>query len=108
MPKTKLTDLTMTSGATPSQWEGKLDDGRFIYARYRHGHGAVYVAASVSEAIEKDEPLIEWPSREEYESWTRDDPRLWDGVLSTEELLEKLQTVDIDVSEVVVDESAAW
>ena len=106
MPKTKLTDLTMTSGATPSQWEGKLDDGRFIYARYRHGHGAVYVAASVSEAIEKDEPLIEWP--EGYDGLTSDDPRFGDGVLSTEELLEKLQTVDIDVSEVVVDESAAW
>lgn len=29
--------LKKTCESCPSQWEGELDNGRFLYARYRHG-----------------------------------------------------------------------
>lgn len=47
----KLVSLEQTCGACPSQWEGKLEDGRFVYARYRYGHLAVTAADSVNMAI---------------------------------------------------------
>jgi hypothetical protein len=33
----KIKELQMTTSAVPTQWEGQLEDGRFFYARYRHG-----------------------------------------------------------------------
>lgn len=33
----KVVALKKTSIACPSQWEGTLEDGRAVYARYRHG-----------------------------------------------------------------------
>ncbi len=33
----KVVELEQTCWACPSQWEGKLDDGRMIYIRYRSG-----------------------------------------------------------------------
>lgn len=32
-----LVSLAQTSIACPSQWEGKTDDSRWFYGRYRHG-----------------------------------------------------------------------
>lgn len=40
----QLASLEMTCSACPSQWEGKLDDGREVYIRYRCGRLRVYVA----------------------------------------------------------------
>ena len=36
--------LIMTCSACPSQWEGKLDDGRTFYCRYRWG--SFYISVS--------------------------------------------------------------
>jgi hypothetical protein len=33
----KVSKITQTCWACPSQWEGNLDDGRMFYARYRWG-----------------------------------------------------------------------
>lgn len=33
----ELEELEMTCSACPSQWQGKLTDGRTFYARYRWG-----------------------------------------------------------------------
>lgn len=33
----KVAECKRTCNACPSQWEGKLEDGRSFYARYRHG-----------------------------------------------------------------------
>jgi hypothetical protein len=34
MPATRVSKLTQTCKASPSQWEGLTDDGQFIYVRY--------------------------------------------------------------------------
>lgn len=47
----KVTALRKTSTACPSQWEGTLEDGRAVYARYRHGHLSVGVGDDVEEAV---------------------------------------------------------
>jgi hypothetical protein len=47
----KVLALKKTSLACPSQWEGVLEDGRVIYARYRWGELSVGVGDSVDEAV---------------------------------------------------------
>jgi hypothetical protein len=32
-----VVELEQTCGACPSQWEGRTDDGRYVYIRYRWG-----------------------------------------------------------------------
>ncbi len=43
--------LKKTCLACPSQWEGALDDGRAVYARFRHGHLSVGIGETVEEAV---------------------------------------------------------
>ena len=50
-PVTKLVTLKRTCIACPSQWEGTLEDGRAIYARYRHGELSVGVGNDLNEAV---------------------------------------------------------
>ena len=40
----KVTDIEMTCGACPSQWEGHTDDDRQIYVRYRWGNLTIEVS----------------------------------------------------------------
>jgi hypothetical protein len=47
----KVLALRKTSLACPSQWEGVLEDGRAVYARYRWGELSVGVGGSVDEAV---------------------------------------------------------
>jgi hypothetical protein len=47
----KLVTLKRTCIACPSQWEGTLEDGRAIYARYRHGELSVGVGSDIDEAV---------------------------------------------------------
>lgn len=47
----KLVTLKRTCIACPSQWEGALEDGRAIYARYRHGELSVGVGNDIDEAV---------------------------------------------------------
>lgn len=47
----KLVSLKNTCIACPSQWEGALEDGRAIYARYRHGELSVGVGNDINEAV---------------------------------------------------------
>jgi hypothetical protein len=47
----KLSTLKRTCIACPSQWEGTLEDGRAIYARYRHGELSVGIGTDISEAV---------------------------------------------------------
>lgn len=46
-----LVALKKTCIACPSQWEGALEDGRVIYARYRHGELSVGVGNDIDEAV---------------------------------------------------------
>ncbi len=51
----KVVSIIQTCGGCPSQWEGKLDDGRMIYIRYRYGGLAINISAlptdDVGEAV---------------------------------------------------------
>lgn len=49
----KVVTLRKTCLACPSQWEGRLGDGRTIYARYRGGVLSVGVGNDIDEAIDK-------------------------------------------------------
>jgi hypothetical protein len=48
---TKVLPLKKTRLACPSQWEGDLEDGRAVYARFRHGHLSVGIGGTVKEAV---------------------------------------------------------
>lgn len=69
-----LTQLEMTCGACPSQWEGRLLDGRFVYVRYRWGCLAVGMEATMEDAIMNRELVLS----------TGDN---FHGVMSTKEML---------------------
>jgi hypothetical protein len=43
--------LKKTCAACPSQWEGALEDGRVIYARYRWGELSVGIGNDIDEAV---------------------------------------------------------
>jgi hypothetical protein len=47
----KLVTLKRTTWACPTQWEGKLGDGRTLYARCRHGELSVGIGAGIDAAI---------------------------------------------------------
>lgn len=47
----KLVALKKTCTACPSQWEGALEDGRAIYARYRRGELSVGVGVGIDKAV---------------------------------------------------------
>jgi hypothetical protein len=49
---TKVESLRKTCTACPSQWEGALEDGRAVYARFRHGHLGVGVGDDIEEAVD--------------------------------------------------------
>lgn len=54
--------LKKTCVACPSQWEGALDDGRAVYARFRHGHLSVGMGETVERAVDNamsDQALYE-------------------------------------------------
>jgi len=40
-----------TCMACPSQWEGKLDDGRMFYMRYRHSHFSFEVSLKPTDDV---------------------------------------------------------
>jgi hypothetical protein len=52
----RVIEIRNTCGACPSQWEGRLSDGRFIYVRYRWGYLSIRVGSpDVRAAISGEE-----------------------------------------------------
>ena len=47
----RVTELRQTCNMCPSQWEGRTDDGQYIYVRYRHGYLSVSVGPTVDAAV---------------------------------------------------------
>ncbi|PCI28141.1 hypothetical protein COB55_04495 [Candidatus Wolfebacteria bacterium] len=47
----EVIDITQTCGACPSQWEGKLKDGRMFYARYRWGFLSIEISKQPTDDI---------------------------------------------------------
>lgn len=74
-----VTEITRTCSACPAQWEGRLDDGRFIYIRFRWGCLGVEVGSTPDKAID-GETVFEWT-----------DTSGWNGFMKYDEL-KKLTT----------------
>lgn len=47
-----VSNIVQTCSACPSQWEGKLQDGRMFYARYRWGTLTIEVSREPTDDIE--------------------------------------------------------
>ncbi len=47
----KLKNLKKTRDSCPSQWEGKLENGRYIYIRYRWGELGYGIGATINIAV---------------------------------------------------------
>jgi hypothetical protein len=57
----RVASLRKTSSACPAQWEGTLDDGRALYARFRWGRLTAGLGETADEAIDNsmsDEALF--------------------------------------------------
>lgn len=48
----KVVEVVQTSRARPSQWEGRLEDGRALYVRYRYGYLQIGAGSTLDEAID--------------------------------------------------------
>ena len=49
-----VNELELTCSACPAQWEGRTNDGRWVYVRYRSGFLQVGVGDTLSEAVGSD------------------------------------------------------
>ena len=79
---TKVTALKRTCLACPSQWEGTLEGGRAVYARYRHGELSIGVGDDIDGAVRNARSDVAL-----YAEEVGDD---LDGFMSFEELKAKL------------------
>lgn len=74
--KRKLTSLTRTCFACPSQWEGELEDGSKVYIRYRWGRLGMGIGETLDHAIQGNDAHYSIQLGDDYDGW-----------LSTEEML---------------------
>lgn len=74
----RVVALKKTCTACPSQWEGTLEDGRVIYARYRHGELSVGIGNDIDEAVHNG-----WTDDALYGDYVGDG---FDGFMDFEEL----------------------
>ena len=60
MRAAKVVELDRTCGSCPSQWEGRLDDGRHVFVHYRGGRLTVGVGRTADDAVDAsiDNPLV--------------------------------------------------
>lgn len=77
---TRVVQLTKTCGACPTQWEGKLEDGRMIYFRYRSGRCTLDVSESPTNDI--DDAVMGF---EVHNHKAADE---WDGCMSDSEVMD--------------------
>lgn len=47
----RVTELTQTCESCPAQWQGRTDDGKFVYIRYRWGKLECGVADTLHDAV---------------------------------------------------------
>lgn len=74
----KVVALQKTCPACPAQWEGTLDDGRVVYARYRGGVLSVGVGNDIDEAVDNG-----WSDQAVFADYVGD---ALDGFMDFEEL----------------------
>lgn len=57
-PKPRVVIIYCSCSSDPSQFEGQLDDGRFIYARFRNNRLTVGIGVTEDEAVDV-EPMVD-------------------------------------------------
>ena len=71
----------------PSRWDGKLDDGRTFYIKYRWGYLSVHVSNEVTDDLMA-------PLNDGVEVMgVQIDPSGWDGVMSGDEMIKIVSEV---------------
>lgn len=61
-PFYRIMEISKTCEACPAQWEGRLDDGQYIYVRFRHGRLSIKVGGpTIAEAV-MGETVFSWTS----------------------------------------------
>jgi len=103
--KVRVKSLERTCIACPSQWEGKTEDGRVIYIRYRHGYFSIGLGKTLDEAVWDDFYEAEldvggggWMTEDELREVTKDILELPDEVAGsyTREELDKVQEETVE------------
>jgi hypothetical protein len=89
MDKMKVIALKKTSVACPSQWEGKFDNGKIIYIRYRWGCFKISIGDSLYDAV-SNSPM--------YEEFIGDQ---YDGHMENKDLIKILDNIGIQVHQSV-------
>jgi hypothetical protein len=75
-----VTEIGQTCHACPSQWEGRTDDGDYIYVRFRWGFLAIGKGPTIEDAIDN--------AYKQEEIFGRQLKGSLDGFLTYEELIE--------------------
>ena len=92
----KIVELTRTCIACPSQWDAKLDDGRWAYLRFRFGNFTMNVGDDVESAV-SGECVLQF-------FWGEG---LMAGFMTNDELIEELTKHEIEVDVLWVDDPDA-
>lgn len=95
----KIVELVRTCIACPSQWDAKLDDGRWAYLRFRFNNFTMCVGEDVDSAVSGECVLhFEWGEHSMA------------GDMSNSELVEELikRGVEVDLECVPDEEDWSW
>ena len=79
----EVENIIQTCCACPSQWEGKLKDGRMFYARYRHGHLTIELSKGVTDDV--------YDAIGENIIYSETIGGTYDGVLDQSDLVDKME-----------------
>jgi hypothetical protein len=85
----KFRGTVRTCTACPSQWEGRLEDGRHVYIRLRHGHGSIGIGDTKDEAV----------AAQDFYRWS--DPYN-DGFITDWQLRQELFDASVDLAPGVI------
>ncbi len=72
----KITTLAKTCIACPAQWEGRTDDDRGVYVRYRHGLLTVSVSepgGDIDAAVEEGKDVLYIQRDSGLDGWMESD-----------------------------------
>lgn len=81
----RVVEVTKTTTACPAQWEGKLEDGCFLYIRFRHGRLYVGCGRTMEVAV--------WPEGDGSILLLKSVGDMYDGYMEFEELQEHTKHV---------------
>lgn len=98
----KVVSLTQTCSACPSQWEGRTDDDRPVYIRYRWGHLGIEIGEPGWETN-----LCKWPGNGTYHSVYESGEDM-DGFMKFSELKDHATKYGIEFALDLPDEGDPW